>query len=257
MRDCIERLVIEAGEIVMPYFGNTSHVEKTSRADVLTEADLASERHIIESIRHDFPDDNIFSEEAGGIKDFSGRTWIVDPIDGTHNFSRHLPVFAIMVALVENEKVMHSAIRVPVTKETFSASRGEGAYRDGERITCSTHAAVDDSVGHLDFPWDDPTWEEAMIAVHDRILRENGSLKDLFSIGVSGAQIACGRSDHFFGAGARIWDYAPISLILEEAGCIVTGLDGKPWTITEPSLLAANPMLHAQLLRHFTDAKER
>src|SRR3989344_7418089 len=139
MEKFIQKMAREAGVAVLKKFGKIGvHYKKSDRVwDVVTKADLLSEKIIMSAIRKKYPDHGIISEESGSVKEGARYVWIIDPVDGTLNYSRGVPTFGVMIGLVRDGEVILSAINLPATKEFFFAKAGNGAYLNGKRIHCS------------------------------------------------------------------------------------------------------------------------
>lgn len=241
----------QAGKITLKYFKNAKvQYTKTHKLDIVTQADLASNKYIIESIKAKFPNDGIISEETGGHKSDAQSLWIIDPLDGTLNFSKGIPLYCVLIAHTENGVVDYGVIYDPVHDELLFAQHGKGAFLNGVKIICSTTDSLENSIGCVS-----NTGSEKCLKLLAKIRSNVGNkilyISSLLSIGINSAQAAAGRKDWFMSPGdGSVWDYAAGSVILSEAGCTVTDIKGKPWKIGDDSLslLAANPVLHEKLL---------
>jgi myo-inositol-1(or 4)-monophosphatase len=224
---------------------------KSSRTDMVTEYDRASERLITERLRAARPSDAIVGEEGGMHAGTSGVDWLVDPIDGTTNFLYDLPNYAVSIAARDAAGVAAGAVFLPVLGELFHATRGGGAFLNGEAIRCSDKADVATALVATGFGYD-PARRVRQGAVLAKIL---GSIRDIRRLGAAAADlcyVACGRFDAYFERGLEAWDLAAGGLIAREAGAIVTGFDGGPARPGEA--VAANPTLHPTLLALLHDA---
>ena len=250
MEKFIQRIVRKAGEAVLKRFGKEGvHYIKSKRAwDIVTKADLLSERIIVSAILGKYPEHGIISEERGRINDGAEYVWIIDPIDGTLNYVRNVPMFGVMVCLVHRGEVVLSAVSLPATNELFFAKVGGGAYRNGRRIHCSV---VRDLAGT--FGAGATTIKARTARFFSRLLASTEDKPLKFSSTGSMASNACytasGGRDWIFSTSGSIWDFAPTYLILKESGCKVTDASGKPWKFGMLEMLAANPALHKQLLK--------
>lgn len=246
----IQKIAKEAGAAVLERFGKDgAHYTKSKRIwDVVTKADLLSEKLIVSHIQERFPNHSIISEESGNINEGSEYVWVIDPIDGTYNFSSGTPLFGVMVCLVHKGDVILSAINIPATRELFFAKTGKGAYLNGKRIHCSSRSDIRATFGN---------------SSTSLSLRSKRFLKNLLSISGEGGlmngsfgsmannacYVAAGRRDWMVAVNGSIWDFAPVYLMLKEAGCKVTDTKGNPWTFGTLEMVAANPRLHTQLLK--------
>ena len=246
----IQKLAKEAGALVLKRFGKDGvHYMKSDNAwDCVTEADLKADKFIVGRIKKAYPTHGIISEEGGVHNENAEYVWIADPIDGTMNFSRGVPMFGVMIALVHKKRVMLSAIHIPATKELFFAKHGKGSYLNGKRINCSRIQTLENSVGS-----GSSTMNNRNAKFVGNILRAGRrkriQLGSFFSMAVNACYVTCGRRDWMVTLNGRIWDFAPAFLILKEAGCKVTDTNGNPWKFGTLEMVAANPTLHKKLLK--------
>ena len=244
----LRAIIQQAGKVVLDFYGN-SHITHTKQdeADVVTNADLASSNLILSAIKEHFPDHGIISEEEEDIQTNSEYVWIVDPIDGTRNYATHTPLFGISIAVARNNAVEYAAIYLPVTNELFYAKRGCSATVNGSPIKCSKKESLLKSYG-AGFA----SWHKERIG----LIRKFADAAENYEFWVSGigstvvsaVYVAGGRRDWMISSDCNVWDYAAASLILSESGCRVTNFKGEDWTLSEDGFLAANELLHKQLL---------
>lgn len=246
----IQDVAKEAGAAVLKRFGKDRvHYRKSvHRGDVVTKADLASEHIIIDAIRKKYPSHGIIAEESGGMNESAEYVWIIDPLDGTLNFASDVPMFAVMIALAHKKQVILSCIYFPSTRELFFAKKGRGAYLNGKRIHGSGARELDGSVGSCS------SRIQGRNAAFLRNVLAAGRSKNIVllsagSISGNACYVACGRRDWIVPLLGALHDFAPISLMLKEAGCKVTDTKGRPWQLGQLEMVAANPTLHKQLLR--------
>ncbi|MBI2610335.1 inositol monophosphatase [Candidatus Kaiserbacteria bacterium] len=245
----IQKIAKDAGRAVLKRFGKEGvHRTKShARWDVVTKADLLSEKIMISAIRGTYPHHGIISEESGAINESAEYVWILDPIDGTLNYSLGVPAFGVMVCLVHKGHVLLSAINMPATKEFFFAKAGRGAYLNGKRIHCTKPKRL-----RTTFGMHGTTLNPRTTRFLQRVLRfsvRGHILLGSFSGPANACYVAAGRRDWVVSLSGKIWDFAPVYLLLKEAGCTVTDTKGKPWTMKKLELVAANPVLHKQLLK--------
>ncbi len=250
MEKFIRKIAKEAGEAVLKKFGKTGvHYTKSDRVwDVVTKADLLSERIIMSAIQKRYPDHGIISEESGRVREGAEYVWVIDPIDGTLNYARNVPLFGVMIGLVHNGEVILSAIDLPATKELFFAKAGSGAYVNGKRIHCSTVRDLKKTVG---------VGSSSLHARNAQFMKNllsamrgsSAMVGSFISIASNACYTASGRRDWMTSLSGSIWDYVPVYLILKEAGCRVTDANGRPWKFGMLEMVAANPILHKQLIK--------
>lgn len=252
MEQFIQDITRTAGKIVQGKFGTAKVLyTKTNPTDVVTEADLAANALLVESIRKRYPDHGIVSEETPVYQTQAEYVWYIDPLDGTRNFCTRTPLFGVMVALTRRGQVEAAAIHDPLYDELFFAARGRGAWRNGESIRCSATTTFSQSFGCMG---------SRLSPDKARLLGRlvNAAISDPFwiscfgSAAMSAVYVSDGRRDWFVGGGGGVWDYAAPALVLSEAGCTVTNLAGEPWTTRDHSLVAATPALHERLLQIIT-----
>lgn len=246
----IKKIAKEAGDAVWKRFGKdgAEYMKSKNRIDVVTKADVLSEKIIISGIRKHFPHHGIIAEESGTMNGDAEYVWIIDPIDGTLNFSLGIPLFGVMIALTHKRKVILSAIYVPYNKELFFSKAGKGAYLNGKKIHCTPVRSLDHSFG---------CGSATLRGRYARFLQNLlGAIKDrdaLYaaagSMAVNASNVASGRRDWMVALFGGVHDFAPISLLLKESGCVVTNAKGKPWTLDDLEIVAANPYLHKHLIK--------
>ena len=225
---------------------------KTEANDLLTEVDLATQERVVEQIRSRFPGDIVVAEEADlGVAptDAQGRTWFLDPIDGTQNFVRGVfPMFGVSLAFAEHGVVQAGGVILPMTGDLFLGERGAGAYRSGERIQVADVNQVEVSRADIDFSI--PSHRDETLKRASRLIVASGQIRCHCSAVVAMCSIACGEADTFFNVGLSPWDFAASQVILEEAGGRTSRLDGAPLSAFDgrKGVLATNGFIHAQAL---------
>lgn len=248
IEELLKNIIRQAGKVTMNLYDH-SHVThtKTDEADVVTDADLASSNLILSAIKEHFPDHGIISEEEADVHADREYVWIVDPIDGTRNYATHTPLFGISIAVARNKVVEYAGIYLPVTDELFYSRRGRGATVNGVRIECSKKESLQKSYG-VGFT----SWHRERLPILKKFV-DVAEKYEYWVCGtgsavVSAVYVAAGRRDWFIINNCHVWDYAAAFLILLESGCRVTNFKGEDWTISEDELLAANELIHTQLL---------
>lgn len=253
MQDFIKEIAREAGNIVLQKFGKIG-VKYTKRddTDVVTEADVASNELLVGRIKDRFPSHGIISEEQPEFQQDADYVWIVDPLDGTRNYSTHTPLFAVLVGLAHQGKMQLATIFDPLHDEMFFAERGKGAALNGQPIVCSKRAELKHSFGCLNTHWSVNRIDWLKKVIHASETSDFWT-SGFGSVAVSTAFVAAGRRDWYCGFGSFLWDYAATSLVLSESGCTVTNAAGEPWQIGHRELVAANPALHPTILKMLGD----
>lgn len=223
---------------------------KTSPIDLVTDADKACEELILKTIRVHFPDHSILSEEIGAVDHNGDYKWIIDPIDGTTNFAHGLPLFAISIAVVYKGKPIIGVVEVPALKETFWAQEGRGAYVGNKEIHVSKTAKLEASLLATGFPYArrDGRYAKNMI-LFDAFYKLNQGVRRFGSAAIDLCFTAAGRFDGFWEYDLKPWDVAAGKIIMEEAGGMVTNMDGSIFNPKVEAILASNGLIHGEMLR--------
>ncbi|MFH1187352.1 MAG: inositol monophosphatase family protein [bacterium] len=244
----IKNTIKEAGGVVADLFGKVGlKYTKQDPSDIVSEADLASNRIIVQRIKDKFPSHGIIAEESGEHQIDSEYVWIIDPLDGSSNFANRIPLFGIMIGLAKDGIVELASIFDPVHDQLFFAQKGNGCYLNDEKIHCSNKKEWAHSYGCAG-----GRLSLGKISFLKNLLNE--AEKELVwlntnnSTAVSSMYVADGRRDWYYSAGCKVWDYAAPSLILSEAGCKVTNAKGENWRLGDKELAASNEFLHDKLL---------
>jgi len=224
-----ERAARAAGEVLMSYFGRAAEglSLKTSPTDPVSDADREAERTIREILLNDRPEDGLVGEEGSQEAPVNGRTWVVDPLDGTVNFLYGLRTWAVSIALEDTEGLAVGVVYNPVDGECFSAVRGEGAALNGEPIRVTSCPALDRAMVATGFSYEaDRRREQAELLV--RLLPRIRDLRRAGAAALDLAYVAAGRVDAFYERGLKRWDEAAGRLLVTEAGGVVEDLPGEP-----------------------------
>lgn len=223
---------------------------KSSRTDMVTEMDRASEALIVKALLAARPDDGVVGEEGSARTGTSGVRWVIDPLDGTTNYLYGHPGWSVSIAAELDGEVVAGVVLDAMHAETFTATRGGGALRNGEPIRCSDQQDVSRALVATGFGYA-PERRTAQAEVVGRVI---GQIRDIRRMGAASVDlcwVGCGRVDAYFERGLSWWDLAAGSLVAAEAGAVVTSLAGGP---PEPgSILAAAPAI-ADPLRALLDS---
>ncbi len=257
-----------AGQLLCEFY-HQHHIvsHKTSDIDLVTEADLASERLIVEAIREWFPDQTILSEEGlGDLQKMAGQIdhlWIVDPLDGTVNYAHGYPVWGVSVALAKEGRVAMGVTYDPLRDEIFWAERGRGAWFNGQPMRVSGTVRLVDALVATGFAYKRATLADtsqgevlgnnlaefgAVMPRVQGVRRAGAAILDL-------AHVAAGRLDAYWEMHLQPWDWATGWLLVEEAGGTVTGMHGEPWSLDKKALVASNGPVHKELLASLNGAR--
>jgi len=230
----------EAGEVTLRYFRshNLKSVTKQNDFDVVTEADKASERIIIDSIRSEFPTHSILSEESGSdtVAD-SEWLWVIDPLDGTTNFNQGLPVYSISIALQHNGETVAGVVYAPYLGEMFHAAKGEGAFLNGKKLHCSENDRLSTMVAATGMPYDRDRHPDNNLDNIARVSMQVRGIRRMGSAAIDLAYTAAGYFDAYWELNLNLWDIAAGALLVREAGGIVESIR----TDRNQSIMAGSP----------------
>jgi len=241
----------EAGALGANYFERRVGFELKGDFDLVTEADRASEKLVVERLRTHFPSHGIVAEEGGGHSSTSDFRWYVDPLDGTTNFAHSFPIFNVTLGLEQAGEMIAGVIYDPIRQEMFAAERGAGAYLNHRRIHVSKIRRLEDSLLCTGFPSRKRHLNINIHFYHQMAMATHG-VRRTGSAAIDLAYVACGRLDGFWEFGLNPWDMAAGTLIVVEAGGRVSDMTGGHHCVTtSPHLLADNGLLHEQVLELF------
>ncbi len=244
----------EAGRIIKQGFKSAQRVEWKDDVDPVTESDRAAERVIRDTIMSHFPDHAILGEESGDNQSGSSVRWIVDPIDGTANFTRGLPLIAVTIGVEIDGELVVGIVNNPIMDEEFYAAKDMGAFFNGERIFVSELTSL--KKAYIGFGLRrEPQLREPMLEAANRLYSEVRTIRRIGCAALSLAYIACGRIDGLSEIGLMPWDMAGGALILREAGGELANLDGSEFDLDEPTVLAGSPQFLEYLIDVFKDVK--
>lgn len=218
MRNFLSRLARDAGDIAVGYANAGVNVSRKGKLDFVSEADTATEDFIRSAIAREFPDDGFVGEESGPTDSRSGRTWVVDPIDGTHNFLVGLPFWGVSIGVIDSGRPIAAAVHCPPLLETLIAEEGGGVWLNDERLaTASTGSATGDPLllyGMQKPPCTDNDCEVIRFA-QDEL---HGTYRRIASASVSLMHVVKGAGDIYVGVGDYAWDVCAGAIIAQFAG---------------------------------------
>jgi myo-inositol-1(or 4)-monophosphatase len=245
MKDTAIIAAKEAGQILLENFQKIKTVNRKGERELVSNVDIASENKILEIIKNKYPDHDILCEESGLQKNASDYKWVIDPLDGTHNYIYGINMFGVSIALEYKGEIVLGVVNMPSTNEIYWAEKDKGAYLNGERIHVSDRGMKN------------------ALAIYDSGIYTNteertGFLAKLvtkiFNIRMFGAStrhltyIASGSADLQIEYGDKPWDFAAGGLIVEEAGGKITKLDGSKWSIYNEGYISSNGVFHDEVL---------
>ena len=239
----------EAAEYLRGRWRNAHTIHPKGYRDIVTESDTTAERIILGRLREAFPAHAVTSEEAGADTGAAAVRWLVDPLDGTTNFSRDNPNFCVSIAAAEGDRSVVAVIVDPLRGWTFTATRGGGARLNGELLHTSGRRDVDTAMFTVDFPRD-PQQRAALLSNINRLMTHVRTMRALGSAALNMAYVAAGWADFYLNVHLAPWDHAAAGLLVQEAGGAIGTCSGQPWTPYVPDpLLAATPELLSEIRR--------
>ncbi len=240
----------EAGALLLTYLERRIGFELKGEHDLVTEADRASERLIVERLRSYFPTHAIVAEEGGGQEGSSEYRWYVDPLDGTTNFAHGFPVFNVTLALERAGEMICGVVFDPTRQEMFTAERGGGAYLNNRRIRVTKTAELRDCLVATGFPSRRRHLNVNVHFYHQLAMVTHG-VRRAGAAAIDLAYVACGRLDGFWEFSLNPWDMAAGLLMVAEAGGRYTDMRGQVHHLHVPTLLASNGAVHDEILQLF------
>ena len=237
------------GEVLRRFFGTLApgQVSEKAHNDFVSAADRASEEVIVSFLRAETPEFGVLAEE-GGASGGEGARWVVDPLDGTANFVRSFPHFAVSVGLVERDEVLVGAVYDPMRDEMFAAAAGAGAWRNGRRLAVSGRAGLAGGFLTTGFPFRVHHMLDLYLDIFRDVFLQVAAIRRPGAAALDLAHTAAGVFDGFFEFCLSPWDIAAGALLVREAGGVVTDLDGGPGIFAHGNVVAAAPGVHRELL---------
>jgi myo-inositol-1(or 4)-monophosphatase len=234
------------GEILKEGYGTLFEIStKDGKNNIVTEYDFKSEKAIIENIKKHFPNHDILAEESGlNDKNKAEYKWIIDPLDGTVNFSHNLPIFSVSIAVEYKGEIIVGVILHPLLNELFYATKGGGAFMNGKALSVSENDNFDWSILVTGFPYNVNENPRNCLNTFTSIVSRGLPVRRLGSAALDLAYIAAGRFDGFWEANLKPWDVAAGYLLVCEAGGTVTQYDNSPYSIYKETILATNGKIH-------------
>ena len=234
----------------MQRFMNTEYTTSNKEGinNLVTEADHASEKVIMDLIRASFPGHYILSEEMGEVIQDSNYKWIIDPIDGTVNFAHGIPICCVSIGIEKDDQMIMGAVYNPFMNELYFAERGEGATLNEKKIRVSTKEKVINACMVTGFPYTYLDLPNGPLQVFERFIRKGIPVRRLGSAAIDLCWVAAGRFDGFYEHKLQAWDSAAGFIIVEEAGGRVTDLQGGAYSPYQPGIIASNGVLHDELV---------
>ena len=249
MIDKVVEIAREAGTAVRKGFGKKHSLEyKTNLSNFVTETDKESERIIIDFIKKEFPSHSVLAEESGEHRSSSEYLWVIDPLDGTSNFAHGLPIFSVSIGVQKNGETICGAVYDVMRDEMFYAEMGSGSYCNSERLSVSINDDLKKSMLVTGFPYDISENPDFAMERFNAFLKEARAIRRLGSAAIDFCYVASGVFDGFWEVSLNSWDACAGSLIVEEAGGVVTDFNEKRITKGTKQYLASNGKVHQAMI---------
>lgn len=224
-------------------------IDIKGKNDFVTEVDRQAEYIIIETIKNAYPDHAFLAEESGKTGD-SEYLWIIDPLDGTTNFLHGFPHFAISIALQYKDRLDQAVIYDPVKQELFTASQGKGAQLNSKKIRVSAQRTIDGALLGTGFPFKEEHDMERFINGFKSFFPQAAGIRRAGAASLDLAYVACGRLDGFWEYDLKSWDIAAGILLIQEAGGLISDMQGDSKHMETGNIVTANPKLFKEMLKH-------
>ncbi|HEX7370935.1 MAG TPA: inositol monophosphatase family protein [Rhodanobacteraceae bacterium] len=240
-----------AGSVILRYMNRLDSVAVIEKhhLDFVSQVDREAEAMIVRELRRAYPDHGFLGEETGASGKVGARfTWAIDPLDGTHNYLRGIPQFAVSIAQLEQGEPVHAVILDPLRNEIFTASKGDGAFLNDRRIRVSKRESLDGAMLATGFPYRERRHLDAQLGMTREVLKRAEDIRRAGSAALDLAWTAAGRLDGYFETGLKIWDMAAGCLLVREAGgryCNMAGQDGLP---ESGNIVAGNHVVATQIV---------
>ncbi|HQD09306.1 MAG TPA: inositol monophosphatase family protein [Flavihumibacter sp.] len=249
---------VNAGASQLTHYFNRPGLQISNKEGInnlVTEADHAAEKAIIETIRAQFPDHFLLTEESGEHVSASDTKWIIDPIDGTVNFANGIPICCVSIGVEKAGTLIMGAVYNPILNEFFFAEKGKGAFLNDRRLQVSAKTEVASSCLVTGFPYTYLDAPNGPLECFDRFIRAGIPVRRLGSAAIDLCWVAAGRFDGFYEHKLNAWDSAAGFLAVLEAGGQVTDFTGAAYSPYQPHLLATNGHIHTEMLQWINKKK--
>ena len=248
LQDVIE-LARKAGEILQSGVGTDLKIRHKGRIDLVTKIDQLSEDFLVGEIKGRFATHTIFTEETGHHQGHADYCWYIDPLDGTANYAHGIPIYCVSIAYAEDQRIQLAVVLDPSRPECFSAEFGKGAWLNGQPIHVSSNTELVECILETGFPYHTESWRNNLDNF-SRFFYEAQSVRRFGSAALDLCYVAAGRADGYWQIESHPWDIAAGALLVQEAGGVVTDLDGDSNYLKEPyCVVAANSQIHPKMLK--------
>jgi myo-inositol-1(or 4)-monophosphatase len=246
----------QAGDIIIRHLEQVDRLKITTKDhhEYCSEVDLKAEQAIINTIRKAYPEHSILAEESGLQEGESESIWIIDPLDGTSNYLHGFPFFSVSIALKIKGRIEHGVIYDPLRHECFAASRGRGARLNDRRLRVSKQTQLSASLLGTGFPSRNPHITQRYLPTFEALFSQCAGVRRTGSAALDLAYVASGRLDGFWELGLKPWDIAAGSLLVIEAGGLISDLQGGEDFLKKGDVVAGTPKVFKSLLQMVSSA---
>ena len=246
----------QAGDIIIRHMEQVDHLKITPKngQEFFSEVDVKAEQAIINTIHKAYPDHSILAEESGLQGDNEEYVWIIDPLDGTSNYLHGFPFFAVSIALKIKNRIEHGIVYDPLRHEYFAASRGRGARLNDRRIRVSKQTQLSASLLGTGFSGRDSVLNQKYLPTFEALIGKCAGMRRTGSAALDLAYVASGRVDGFWEFGLKPWDIAAGTLLIREAGGLVSDMHGGDDFIKAGNVVAGTPKVFKALLQTISPA---
>lgn len=248
----VEPIIRKAGEILLSFYGKNLIKHYKPQHGFATEADLASEKFLIEELGKVLPQASFFAEESGKSGKPNEYCWVIDPLDGTTNFAHQIPYFCISIALTHNDVPIFGMIYQPLEDELFLAQKDKGAYLNNQKISVSHPNQLEKSLFVVGFPYNRGIHYDHLLERVKRVRAHSYSFRYFGAAALDQAYVAAGRLDASILEDLAWWDIAAGMIIIQEAGGVVTTFDNKLVTPEFVTYVSGSPEMHEQMISLLT-----
>ncbi|HRD69709.1 MAG TPA: inositol monophosphatase family protein [Legionella sp.] len=241
----------QAGEIIVRHMEQIDRLKITVKNsnEYFSEVDIKAEQAIIHAIHKAYPEHGILAEESGVQEGDGESVWIIDPLDGTSNYLHGFPFFSVSIALKVKNRIEHGVIYDPLRHECFAASRGRGARLNDRRIRVSKQTQLSASLLGTGFPFRDLSLAQRYLPTFEAMFGKCAGVRRTGSAALDLAYVASGRLDGFWEFGLRPWDVAAGSLLIREAGGLISDVQGADDFLKSGDVVAGTPKVFKSLLQ--------
>lgn len=258
------KTALEAGKLLRNKWTGPRQISEKGFRDLVTDADLASQTLIVKMIQSHFPDHGFLVEEEDSDLSAAGPIiWVIDPVDGTTNYSHYVPIYCVSIAAIERQspqtnpdgpKILAGVIYDPMRDELFQATAEQGATLNGKKIQVSQISALEKAV--IGFDWSHhPEKRQTTLDMVQKIAHNVHTMRALGSAALALAWVAAGRLDGYFNLNLKPWDVAAGKLLIQEAGGQIETLNGQPWRLEDVGCIAVNGLVAPELIVKVTLAQ--